>query len=194
MDLKPATLDGRFVRLEPLEEAHREPLRAMADDADIWRFIPDWGFGAHYDAMFTKRLERTQRGEWIAHAVRQRTDGKLVGQTCYLAIDAFNGHVEIGATWYAKPYQGGAVNPECKYLLLRHAFAAGALRVELKTDARNARSRAAIAKLGAKEEGTLRRNTVMPDGHVRDTVYFSILDHEWPAVKAGLEARIAAFG
>jgi RimJ/RimL family protein N-acetyltransferase len=193
MDLKPAILEGRFVRLEPLEEAHREPLRAMADDPDIWRFIPQWGHGPHYDAMFDNRLGHARAGEWIAYSVRQHTDGKLIGQSCLLAIDARNKHVEIGATWYAKPYQGGPVNPECKYLLLGHAFAAGALRVELKTDVRNARSRAAIAKLGAKEEGVLRRVVIMPDGHVRDTIYFSILDTEWPVVKAGLEARLAAF-
>ncbi|HVY03438.1 MAG TPA: GNAT family protein [Caulobacterales bacterium] len=194
MKLEPKILEGRFVRLEPLEERHREGLRAPAGEEDIWRFIPERGFGPFYDAMFTKRLDRTRSGEWIAHAVRRRADDALVGQTCFLNIDAHNDRVEIGATWYGADARGGPVNPECKYLLMEAAFEAGALRVELKTDMRNARSRAAIAKLGAKEEGVLRRHTKMWDGHVRDTVYFSVLDREWPAVRAGLEARLARFG
>lgn len=194
MKLEAKNLAGRFVRLEPLEERHREPLRAPANEEDIWRFIPDHGFGPHYDQMFDRRLAYTKSGEWIAHAVRRLKDDALVGQTCFMAIDPRNGRVEIGATWYGASARGGPVNPECKYLLMRSAFDAGAVRVELKTDARNARSRAAILKLGAKEEGILRRHIRMPDGHIRDTVYFSVLDHEWPAVRAGLEARLNTFG
>jgi RimJ/RimL family protein N-acetyltransferase len=193
MKLEPKILDGRFVRLEPLEERHREGLRAPANEEEIWRFFPERGDRAHFDVMFDHRLKAAASGEWIAYAVRRRADGALVGQTCFLNIDAQNARVEIGATWYGRDARGGPINPECKYLLMQAAFAAGARRVELKTDARNARSRAAILKLGAKEEGTLRRHTLMWDGHVRDTVYFSVLDQEWPAVKAGLEARLAAF-
>ena len=193
MNLTPQILQGRFVWLEPLEERHREGLRAPANEEDIWRFIPDLGFGPHYDQMFDRRLAYSQRGVWIAHAVRRLNDNALVGQTCFLNIDAPNARVEIGATWYGADARGGAINPECKYLLMRAAFAAGARRVELKTDARNARSRAAILKLGATQEGILRRHTSMPDGFVRDTVYFSVLDHEWPNVQAQLERRLGAF-
>lgn len=194
MDLTSKILEGRFVRLEPLSEAHREELRTVADDPALWTWISQWGHGQHFDAMFDSRLRYATNGEWIHFSVRDRASGKLIGQTGYMAIDTRNERAEIGATWYTRAFQGGATNPECKCLLLGHAFACGAIRVELKTHARNARSRAAIAKLGAKEEGVLRRHMKMPDGTVRDTVYFSILDHEWPAVKAALEARIAAFG
>jgi RimJ/RimL family protein N-acetyltransferase len=185
-------LENRFARLEPIEEGHREELGALADDPDLWRYIPEWGHGAHFDAMFDNRLARAASGEWIHFSVRQPGDGALAGQTGFLAIDAVNARVEIGATWYGARHQGGALNPACKLLLMGAAFSAGARRVELKTDARNARSRAAISKLGAKEEGVLRRHILMPDGFVRDTVYFSVLDEEWPAVRAGLEARLAA--
>lgn len=194
MELTSTVLEGRIVRLEPLVEAHRELLRTVADDPELWRWITQWGHGEHFDTMFDSRLRHAADGEWIHFSVRDRASGKLIGQTGYMAIDTRNDRVEIGATWYARAFQGGATNPECKYLLLGHAFASGAIRVELKTHASNARSRAAIAKLGAKEEGILRRHMRMPDGSVRDTVYFSILDHEWPAVKTGLEARLAALG
>jgi RimJ/RimL family protein N-acetyltransferase len=116
-----------------------------------------------------------------------------VGSTSYLAIAPEHAKVEIGATWYEPAAQGTAVNPEAKYLLLANAFAANYNRVELKTDARNARSRAAMRKMGATEEGTLRGHMWMPQGYFRDSVYFSILASEWPQVKAGLETRLAAF-
>ena len=193
MNLEPKILEARFVRLEPLEERHRELMRGPADEEDIWRFVPQRGFGPHFDALFDRRLQDTKSGAIIAHAVRRRADDLIVGQTCFLNIDPANARVEIGATWYGADARGGAINPECKYLLMRRAFDADARRVEWKTDARNTRSRAAILKLGAKEEGALRRHTLMWDGHVRDTVYYSVLDHEWPQVRAGLETRLASY-
>ncbi len=168
----------------------RAALRPAADDPATWRHNPRRGDGPHFDAFFDESLAWHADGSWIVHAVRRLADNALVGQTCYLNISPENDRVEIGGTWYCADARGSAVNPECKLLLLSAAFAAGARRVELKTDARNARSRAAILKLGAKEEGTLRRHTVMWDGYVRDTVYFSVLDDEWAAVRARLEERI----
>jgi len=190
MHIAPKTLEGRFVRLEPIEPAQREALRPAADDLDIWRHFPTRGDGPHFDAFFDRLLASHADGSWIVHAVRRLADNALVGQTCYLNIDPANARLEIGGTWYEAGARGGAVNPECKLLLMTAAFAAGARRVELKTDGRNARSRAAMLKLGAREEGALRRHTVMWDGFVRDTVYFSVLDDEWDAVRAGLDARL----
>jgi RimJ/RimL family protein N-acetyltransferase len=190
MQLTPQTLQGRVVRLEPIEEAHREALRPAANDRDIWRFFPDRGDGPHFDALFDRRLAAQRDGSWIVHDVRRLADCALIGQTCFLNIDSVSARVEIGGTWYVAAARGGAVNPECKLLLMAAAFAAGARRVELKTDARNGRSRAAILKLGAVEEGTLRRHTLMWDGFVRDTVYYSVLEDEWPLVCEGLRGRL----
>jgi N-acetyltransferase len=190
MHLAPRPLKGKHVRLEPIEEGHREALRAAANDPEIWRFFPDRGDGSHFDALFERRLATHRDGTWIVHHVRRLADNALIGQTCYLNIDAYSARVEIGGTWYIRDARGGQVNPECKLLLMAAAFAAGAHRVELKTDARNAQSRAAILKLGAIEEGTLRRHTLMWDGFVRDTVYYSVLDDEWPGVRVGLERRL----
>jgi RimJ/RimL family protein N-acetyltransferase len=190
MRIEPQTHTGRFVRLEPISEGHRELLRAAADDPAIWRFMPTRGYGLYFDRFFDDLLAWHGEKSWIAHTVRRLSDNEVIGQTCYLNIDSGNARVEIGGTWYVAAARGTAVNPECKLLLMSAAFAAGARRVELKTDARNAASRAAILKLGAVEEGALRRHTLMWDGHVRDTVYFSVLDHEWAAVRAGLERRL----
>jgi RimJ/RimL family protein N-acetyltransferase len=118
---------------------------------------------------------------------------RVVGMTGLMSIRPADAGVEIGHTWYASDVQGGAVNPAAKLLLLDHAFACGAERVELKTDARNARSRAAIAKLGAQFEGVLRKQMRIGDGTLRDSAFFSIIREEWPAVRAGLEARLAAY-
>jgi len=190
MQLVALPLEGKHVRLEPIEEAHREALRAAANDAGIWQFFPDRGDGRYFDALFDGRLVAHRDGSWIVHNVRRLADNAMIGQSCFLNIDAKSARVEIGGTWYIAAARGGAVNPECKLLLMAAAFAAGARRVELKTDARNARSRAAILKLGAREEGTLRRHTLMWDGFVRDTVYYSVLDEEWAGVRAGLERRL----
>ncbi len=125
-------------------------------------------------------------------ATTLRDSGQVVGSTRYANISAKDGRLEIGWTWIGKPWQRSAVNTEAKYLMLRHAFEAlGCTRVELKTDGLNARSRAAILRIGAKQDGILRKHTMTYSGRIRDTVYFSILDDEWPAVKAGLEAKLA---
>lgn len=192
MQLLPQILTGNFVQLEPLSEAHREGLRKAAADPGLWAYMPVDGSGAGFDGWFDAGLQTHASGAHIAFAVRRLADGALAGSTRFLEIVPAHKRAEIGWTWYEKAAQAGMVNPECKYLLLDHAFAAGANRVELKTDARNARSRAAIAKLGAKEEGIFRAHMVVREGHIRDTVYFSVIRSEWPQVRAGLAARLAA--
>ncbi len=191
--LGPWTLAGRFVALEPLEPRHHIELIRIADaDPAIWTYIPldlSKGFASRLSFF----VEEMAKGTQITYAVRRLADGILVGSTSYLAITPRDAKLEIGATWYAAHAQGSAVNPECKYLLLENAFRAGYNRVEFKTDSKNARSRAALKKLGAVEEGTLRGHMWMPQGYFRDSVYFSILAAEWPAIRAALENRLAAF-
>ena len=124
-------------------------------------------------------------------ATVERNSKKIVGSTRFMNIDAMNRHVEIGSTWIAPPWQRTAVNTEAKYLMLRHAFETWkCMRVEFKTDLMNERSRRAILRLGAKEEGTFRKHMVTWSGRIRDSVYFSIIDTEWPEVKARLEAKL----
>ena len=189
MNLVARTLENDFVRLEPLRADHRELLRAHTADPTIWRWWPrdmaDW------DEAFDWQMDEQAAGRWILHAVIA-PDGRAIGQTCYLAIAPEHARVEIGGTWYGPDAQGSLVNPACKLLMLGHAFACGAERVELKTDALNTRSRAAMLKMGAHFEGVHRHHMRRPDGTWRDTAWFSVLREEWPGVKAGLEARLAA--
>lgn len=191
--LGPRRLAGRFVTLEPLEERHHaDLLKAAASDPEIWRYIPadpQKGFAARLPWMVTENAQ----GRLITFVVRRNADDAIVGSTSYLAIQPMDARVEIGFTWYVPQAQGGPVNPECKYLLLQNAFAAHYNRVEFKTDAKNKRSQAALKKLGAREEGTLRGHMWMPQGYFRDSVYFSVLASEWPQVKAALEHRLSAF-
>ena len=187
------TLKGRFIALEPLEQRHFAALAEAGRDPAIWTYMPhDVSAGA--GAFLAWLAGENSQGRMITYAVRRLRDGALVGSSSYLAIAPAHAKVEIGATWYEPAAQATAVNPEAKYLLLGNAFAANYNRVELKTDAKNARSRAAMKKMGATEEGTLRGHMWMPQGYFRDSVYFSILASEWPAVKARLETRLAAFG
>ncbi|MBU6297287.1 MAG: GNAT family N-acetyltransferase [Alphaproteobacteria bacterium] len=184
-------LTGRIVALEPLEERHHGDLIRAAADPAIWTYIPldmSKGFAARLGGV----VEEMAKGTQLTFAVRRLSDGTVVGSTSYLAITPKDAKVEIGATWYVAGAQGTAVNPEAKYLLLENAFAAGYNRVEFKTDSKNARSRAALKKLGAVEEGILRGHMWMPQGYFRDSVYFSILAAEWPRVKDALERRLAA--
>jgi RimJ/RimL family protein N-acetyltransferase len=191
--LGPRELRGRFVALEPLEERHHGALLAAAmSDANIWRYIPvDQEKG--YAARLPATAEENRAGRMLTFVVRRLSDGATVGSTSYLNIVASDARVEIGFTWYVPDAQGGPVNPECKYLLLQNAFAAHYNRVEFKTDAKNAHSRAALTKLGAKEEGVLRGHMWMPQGYFRDSVYFSVLAGEWLDVKAKLEQRLVGF-
>jgi len=186
-------LSTQGVALEPLAEAHRVGMGAAASDPVIWRYLPWDASGDGFDRWFDATLANANNDAiW---AVRRQSDGAIVGSTRYLNIAAHDLRVEIGGTWYAPEVWGGIVNPACKFMLMQYGFETlGLNRIELKTDARNERSQKAIARLGAQREGLFRRHMVMPDGHIRDTVYFSVIREEWPEVKAGLLARLASFG
>ncbi len=191
----PLTLEGSAVRLEPIQREHAELFWDVAknDLEDIFRWIP-YPMKTHedFELLVDKALTEQERGESVVFAAVERATGRPIGSTRFMNIDRANRRVEIGSTWIAKPWQRTAVNTEAKYLMLRHAFEVWrCARVELKTDALNEKSRNAILRIGAKEEGTLRRHVVTWTGRIRDSVYFSILDDEWPQVKAKLETRIA---
>lgn len=190
--LGPRCLKGRFVELEPLMAAHYDSLRAISKDPAIWQYLPIDGSGEGFIRWWDEALADTTKGVSLVFAVRRLSDSALVGSTRYMTDIPAHARVEIGWTWYAREAQGTQVNPEAKLLLMSNAFeAAGYNRIELKTDARNLRSRAAILKLGAKEEGTLRAQVWMPSGYWRDNVYYSVLRNEWPDVKARLQKRLS---
>jgi len=191
MALADTALEGRFVRLEPLEERHREPLRPAAQHPEIFA-VTTSALGPLFDPYIDNALKRSDGQHERAFAVLLKAQARYVGMTRYLNIEEAHKKLEIGSTWYEPAAWGGPVNPECKLLLMQHAFETLRFhRVEYKTDVRNARSRAAILKLGATQEGIFRKHMIMADGHVRDSVYFSIIDSDWPAVKAGLQKRLA---
>ena len=184
-------LQGRFVTLEPLAERHREELREAAGDGSAyWPYLP---MKSGFDATMEMNLAAQAKAERLPYVVRLRADGRVVGSTSYLNIAPRDRRLEIGSTWYHPSVWAGIVNPECKRLLFAQAFDDwGANRVELRCDGRNARSRAAIARLGAVEEAVLRRHMYAPDGYLRDTVVFAVLREEWPKVRDGLDRRLAA--
>jgi RimJ/RimL family protein N-acetyltransferase len=194
----PLTLEGSVVRLEPIRMEHADVFWEVAknDLDEIFRWIPySMKTRADFEALVAKTLAEQGRGESVAFATVERASGRVIGSTRYMNIDGVNRKVEIGSTWIAPAWQRTAVNTEAKYLMLRHAFEVwGCLRVELKTDALNQKSRNAILRIGAKEEGTLRRNVITWTGRVRDSVFFSILDDEWPEVKKELEERMERAG
>lgn len=191
-EIRAIDIETHGVRLEPLREEHRAGLAAASDTPEVWRYLPYDGQGEAFHAWFDHSLKLNSEGREAIWAVRN-ADGTLVGSTRYLNIAAPDLRVEIGGTWYAPAVWATKVNPACKLMLLRHGFETlGLNRVELKTDARNTRSQAAIARLGATREGVFRRHMVLHDGHVRDTVYFSIIREEWPDVRARLLERLAS--
>lgn len=191
--LQPATLEGKIVRLEPLSRSHHAQLCRVGLDADLWKWTPNF-VGNADDLMeyIENALKAREEGTALPFAIIHHATGSAIGSTRYLNIDLQNRRLEIGATWIGKKWQRTPVNTEAKYLLLRHAFEEiGCNRVELKTDSLNFVSRNAILRIGAKEEGTLRKHMVTSTGRVRDTVYFSIIDTEWPSVKEDLEVKLA---
>jgi len=191
-DLRP-TLTAGAVRLEPLIEAHRAGLALAADDDQIWDHMPSAASGDGFAAWFDQSLDVALSGREAVWAVRTLADDRLVGSTRYLAIEPTHRRLEIGHTWYAPPVWGTQVNPACKLALMGHAFETLAFnRVELKTDNRNLRSQAAIAKLGATREGVFRAHMIRRDGSLRDSVYFSVVRDQWPAVRDRLTARLEA--
>lgn len=187
-------IEGRFVRLEPFAPELRDAVGAMMDcDGALWEIMSSSGQGEHFATWWATALGDQARGERMPYVVRRLQDGRIVGTTSYLTLRPAHRGLEIGHTFLHPDARGGPANPESKYLLLDHAFAAGIVRVELMVDVRNARSQAAALKLGARREGLLRRHKITWTGHIRDTVAFSITDLDWPAVREGLEARLAAF-
>ncbi len=194
MKVNPVVLIGKHVRLEPLSETHVTGLAAVGNDASIWRYNPS-----------SEATTETAMRKWVLNSLRQRDEGseqpfavihlasgKIAGATRYMDIRPAHRGLEIGATWYGITFQRTAVNTEAKYLLLRHAFERlGCIRVQLKTDLRNERSQKAIERIGAVREGVLRNHMILPNGVYRHSVYFSILDSEWPAVKIRLEELLA---
>jgi N-acetyltransferase len=192
MKLEPVVLEGRHVRLEPMTAAHAPALVAIARP-ELFRYMP---FSMHTAAAVDDFLRISARlaakGTACAFAIVALRPRATAGGTGYWNYDAEHRRLEIGATWLAPDFQRTAVNTEAKYLLLQHAFERlGCQRVEFKTDSLNAPSRAALQRIGAVEEGTLRNHMVMPDGRKRHSVAFSVIAEEWPAVKARLEGMMA---
>jgi RimJ/RimL family protein N-acetyltransferase len=191
--VQPVVLTGRAIRLEPLAEAHVPDLADAGHDESIWRYMAYGNIETEEQmrAWVLDRLEMQERGTDLPFAVVSLKNGRAIGATRYLEIRPLDRAVEIGGTWYGTAYQRTAVNTECKFLLLRHAFETlGCVRVQLKTDLRNLRSQRAIERIGAVNEGLLRNHMILPDGTLRHSVYYSIIDSEWPGVKALLEEKM----
>jgi RimJ/RimL family protein N-acetyltransferase len=188
----PVTLEGTRVRLEPLTLEHHAALCEVGLEPELWRWTTaDVRSPEDLRRYLQRALQDQREGHALPFATIERASGKAVGSTRFGSIDITHRRVEIGWTWIGRAWQRTAINTEAKFLMLRHAFEVwGALRVEFKTNAMNYRSRTAIARLGAKEEGTLRKHMISERGMPRDTVYYSILDTEWPSVRAGLEDKM----
>ncbi len=190
MNVKPVVLEGRHVRLEPMTEAHIPGLAQIGVGQDFWQFMV-------YGDITTKEdmanwvhdiLGRAKRGTDLPFVAIHLPSGRVAGATRYLNIMPNDRGLEVGGTWYGLEFQRTPVNTECKYLLIGHAFETlGAIRLQLKTDLRNERSQKAIERIGAVKEGVLRNHMILPDGRIRDSVFYSILDSEWPDAKKKLE-------
>lgn len=185
-------LTGTLVELRPLAAGHRQDLLEAAADGQLWNMTLTVVPGEKtIDQYLATALEGRAAGTVMPFAIVERAGGKVIGATRFWKMDAANRKLEIGHTWLAQSAQRTGVNTEAKFLLLQHAFEVlQCLRVQFTTDVLNERSRAAILRLGATQEGIVRRERIMPDGRLRDSVRFSIIDEEWPAVRAGLLARM----
>ncbi len=189
---EPVALEGQHVRLEPLAKAHLAGLARVGLEEELWRWIPEPVRTVEEMAAYIETaLQEQERGVSLPFALIEKATGRAIGSTRYGNIDRTHHRVEIGWTWVAREWRRTAVNTEAKYLLLRQAFETlGCIRVELKTDSLNEKSRAAILRIGAREEGIFRNHMITASGRIRHTVYFSIVDSEWPAVKARLESLL----
>jgi RimJ/RimL family protein N-acetyltransferase len=190
MDIKPVVLEGRHVRLEPMTEAHIPGLAQIGVGQDFWQFMVYGDMNTKEDMANWVRdiLARAEKGTDLPFVAIHLASGRVAGGTRYLNIMPNDRGLEVGGTWYGLEFQRTVVNTECKYLMMGHAFETlGAIRVQLKTDLRNERSQKAIERIGAVKEGVLRNHMILPDGRVRDSVFYSILDTEWPEVKKRLE-------
>lgn len=194
MKLSPVVLEDRFVRLEPFTAGLEGEVRAALDcDPEAWNGMVSAAFGEHFDGWWAAALKAMVGGSRIAFAVRRLSDGAVVGTTSLYEIKLEHRRCEVGSTFYRPDARGGPVNPACKRLLLDYTFSNGAVRVEIITDAQNAASAAAIHKLGARDEGVLRKHKITWTGRVRDTAQFAVLDEDWPEVRARLDERLAKF-
>lgn len=194
MILKPKLLKGRHVRLEPITPDHRDEMRSAIDcDPEAWEIMSVNGCGEGFGDWWTGIVREVEKGERIGYAIRQLSDKRVVGTTSFLNVRKAHKGVEIGSTFLHPDVRRGPVNPESKRLLLAQAFDAGAIRVEFMIDERNARSQAAVEKLGATKEGSLRNHKITWTGHVRDTVVMSICDFDWPAVRDRLDFRLREY-
>jgi len=194
MEVKPVTLQGNHIRLEPMTEAHIPALAELGVGQNFWDFMVYGRMETSEDMRGWVReiLSRAEKGTDLPFVVIHLASGRLAGATRYLNIMPRDRGLEIGGTWYGTEFRRTAVNTECKYLLLKHAFETLAcIRVQLKTDSRNERSQKAIERIGAVREGVLRNHMILPDGRYRHSVFYSILDTEWPAVKKRLEEMLA---
>lgn len=190
MEIKPVVLEGRHVRLEPMTETHVPALAEIGVGHDFWDFMVYGKMETEEDMRGWVReiLSRAEKGTDLPFVVLHLETGRVAGATRYLNIMPADRGLEVGGTWYGLDFQRTAVNTECKYLLLKHAFETlGCIRVQLKTDLRNERSQKAIERIGAVKEGVLRNHMILPDGRVRHSVFYSILDTEWDVVKKMLE-------
>jgi N-acetyltransferase len=189
MNVQPVTLEGITIRLEPLSIDHLKEMAEAGADSSIWEFMPSPGSSIETMRAFIEAALADQHaGTALPFATIHVPTGRIIGSTRFGNISVEHRRVEIGWTWIAPEFQRTGVNTEAKYLMMRHAFEAlGCNRVEFKTNALNLRSRTAILRIGAREEGTFRCHMVNADGTLRDTIYFSVTRVEWPAVKARLE-------
>lgn len=193
MKVAPVTLEGAHVRLEPLTMEHAPALWEAGSDPEVWRLIPSRVTSREEMMAFVQSVLAAQAaGTALPFATIHRESGRAIGSTRYMNIDAASRRLEIGGTWIAPEFQRSPVNTEAKLLMLRHAFEAlGAMRVELKTDSLNYRSRNAIQRIGARPEGIFRNHMPTWSGRIRHSAYFSITDAEWPEVRKNLEAKLA---
>lgn len=190
------TLQGKYVRLEPMGEEHILGLTQIGAGQDFWSFMVYGDIRTEADMRnwVLEILEREKKGTDLPFVAIHLASGRVAGATRYLNIMPKDRGLEVGGTWYGIDFQRTAVNTECKYLLLTHAFETlKAIRVQIKTDSLNERSQKAIARIGAVKEGTLRNHMILPDGRIRHSVFFSILDTEWKDVKKNLEAMLAKY-
>jgi len=190
--IEPVVLDGERVRLEPMRRNHLDALTEAGRYEELWQWTRATATTKETMSEYVEdALEEAASGTALPFVTIDKPSETVVGSTRFGNIDPANRRAEIGWTWISPPFQRSYVNSEAKYLMLRHAFDVWeCVRVELKTDALNEKSRAAMLRLGAAEEGTLRRHMITYSGRFRDSVYYSILDHEWPAIRARLEARL----
>lgn len=193
MDIRPVTLEGSRVRLEPLTMGHHAAFCAIGLDDELWRMSTTAMHSAQdMQAYMKTALQWQAEGSALPFAIVDKESNSVVGSTRYAAIDRVHRRLEIGWTWVAKAWQRTPVNTEAKYLLLRHAFETlRCIRVEFKTDSLNEQSRNALRRIGAKEEGVLRSHMITSSGRLRDSVYYSIIEKEWPAMKAHLEELLS---